>query len=258
MIIKGVGSFLAKRYAADGSGLEVVTLGTMQDLRIDMNVDVEDIFGGDGLFPIDDLVTGKGVDITATDAKFDLDSVSLMMGSSVDEQVNDYLWVLGEDLTLDSSAEATVMFGDSIYNDGKFTVRLKDSNKLLKRVATLPAEDEFTADEVTGLVTLSAVHADKDIVVSYQREEMVDRANILGEEVPFPVHVIHHGSFLQKDGTYQGVETEFFMCRARGTFTINAQRATANAASVTLRVLDPERADRRLGSIKRYAATSQV
>lgn len=256
MIIKGVGTFLAKRFSPDGKGVEVLTLGTMQDLRFDFNVDVEDIFGGDGLFPIDDLVTGKGVDITATDAKFDLDAVSLMMGSKVQEQVDDYVWVLGEEQTLDGSASATVNFASTIYQDGNFTVRLKDTNKLLSRVTSAPSEDEFTVSG--GEITLNAVHANKDIVVSYQRQAVVDKTDLLAEEVPFPVHIIHHGSFLQKDGTYQGIETELYSCRARGSFTINAQRATANASTVTLRLLDPERADGKLGVIKRYAATSQV
>ena len=37
MIIKGVGTFMAKRLKEDG-GVEVITLGTLQNLRIDMNV----------------------------------------------------------------------------------------------------------------------------------------------------------------------------------------------------------------------------
>jgi len=268
MIIKGVGSFLAKRYSPDGKGVEVVTLGTLQNLQITLNVELEDIFGGDGLFPIDTLVRSKSIEIQATDAKFDLDAISLMMGSKVEEQVNSYVWVLGENKTLTSGnngsatvATATPDFAGTIYGDGNFSVRLKDTNTLLNKVAyasdTEPAVNEFMVSP-SGDLILNSAHVGKDIVFSYQREDVVDMVNLLVDEVPFPVHVIHHGSFLQKDGTYQGVETELYMCRAKGSFTIDAQRATASSSTVTLEILDPERADGKLGTIKRYSSTKRV
>lgn len=251
MIIKGVGTFMAKRYKPDGKGVEVVTLGTLQDLRIDLNVEIEDIFGGDGLFAIDTLVTSKSIEITGTDAKFDLDALQLMMGSTVREGVEDYIWVLNEQGTLDASGEYTVEFGDTIFGDGNVSVRLKDSNTLLDT-------SEFTFDPSTGTVSTDPSYAGQEIVINYQRTETVDVADLITDEVPFPVHVIHHGSFLQKDGTYQGVETELYMCRANGTFSIDAQRATASSSAVSLKILDPERPDRKLGSIKRYSAAKKV
>jgi hypothetical protein len=82
--------------------------------------------------------------------------------------------------------------------------------------------------------------------------------DILVDEVPFPVHVIHHGSFLQKDGTFAGLETELYSCQAKGAFSIDAQRASASATNVQLQILDPERADGKLGSIKRYSSLTKV
>lgn len=269
MIIKGVGTFLAKRYHPDGKGAEVVTLGTLQDLQIDLNVEIDDIFGGDGLFPIDTLVQSKSIDITATDAKFDLDALSLMMGSSIREQVSDYLWVMNEQHALtagmngsESVAVAVPDFADTLYGDGNFSIRLKDSNTLLKQIDYAsdksPSEDEFMYNPDTKELIFNASHVNKDVVLNYQRTEIVDVADLLTEEVPFPVHVIHHGSFLQKDGTFQGIETELYACTAQGSFTINAQRATASSSTVSLKILDPERADGRLGTIKRYSATRRV
>lgn len=261
MIIKGVGTFMAKRYAPDGKGVEVVTLGTMQDLKIDLNVEIEDIFGSDSLFSIDTLVKQKQIEITATDAKFDLDAVRLMLGSNLREQVNDYVWVLNEQHTLvadtNGKATATVNFGSTLFGDGNFSVRLKDTNSLLTKVASNPAVGEFAVDNA-GVITMDSSYIGQDIVVNYQRTEKVDVVDLLADEVPFPVHVIHHGSFLQKDGTYAGIETEFYAARAKGNFTINAQRATATASQVSLHIIDPERADGKIGSIKRYQATSRV
>jgi hypothetical protein len=281
MILKGVGSFLAKKYSPDGKGVEVITLGTLQNLRFDFNVEIDDIFGGDGLFAIDTLVRSKSIQISATDAKFDLDALQLMLGASVQEQTSASLWVLGEQEVATASAldpaaptpvacaEVGVEFGGTLYGDGNFSVRLKDSNKLLTKVpfdtTTAPGVDEFAVQTTTsgGTTTTRLVFnpavVGADVVFNYQRlEDGVDVVDLIANEVPFPVHVIHHGSFLQKDGTYAGIETELYSCIAQGQFSIDAQRATASASTVALRVIDPERADGKLGSIKRYSSNKRV
>lgn len=267
MIIKGVGSFMAKRAKKDGTGVEVISLGSLQDLKIDLNVELEDIFGGDGLFAIDTLVKSKSIEITATDAKFDLDAIQLMMGSTVEENSDSYVWVLGEQGTVVTAGAVTSYipaFGgapgtSSIFGDGNFAVRLKDDNTLLTKVTTAPSDaTEFQFDAATGALVFDSTLANADIVINYQREETVDLVSILAEEVPFPVHVIHHGSFLQKDGTFGGIETELFQARAKGSLSIDAQRASASSSSIQLQVLDPERTDGKLGTIKRYDSSKKV
>lgn len=269
MIIKGVGTFMAKRLPKDPMGeIEVVTLGTLQDLKIDLNVELEDIFGGDGLFAIDVLVKSKSIEVSATDAKFDLDAIQLMMGSTVQEQVKSYVWVLNEQSTVAAGvsnsgfAEAKPKHASDIYgSNGDITVRLKDSNTLLKQLTTKGTAVEpnaFFYDEANGVVILNAFHIGKEIVLNYKREETVDMVDLLVDEVPFPISVVHHGTFQQKDGSYAGVETELYMCRAKGTFSINAQRAAASASAISLQILDPERADGKIGSIKRFSAPSKI
>lgn len=270
MIIKGVGTFMAKKAAKDGKGVEVITLGSLQDLRINLNVEIEDIFGGDGLFAIDTLVKSKSIEVSATDAKFDLDAVQLMMGSSLQEQVEDYVWVLNEQKSavLGSNGTATVAevtpeFAATVFaTDPGFAVRLKDNNKLLTQIAfaedTEPADGEFMYDDTADKIYVNSANANADLVMNYKRTETVDLVDLLVDEVPFAVHVIHHGSFLQKDGTYAGLETELYACRAQGAFSIDASRATASASTVNLKIIDPERADGKLGTIKRYQANTRV
>ncbi|WP_432776020.1 hypothetical protein AAFJ72_03175 [Brevibacillus gelatini] len=280
MIIKGVGQFLAKRASKDGKGVEVITLGNMQDLKISLNVEMEDIFGGDGLFAIDTLVKSKSIDITATDAKFDLAALQLMMGSNMQEQKNDYVHVLGEQKTAipgslnrsasggNDAAICEVEFGGTLYNGGNFHVRQKNTNRLLKQVplstSTAPQDDEFMVDtfteggETKTRLIFSPSLQNEEMVFNYQRIELVDVVDILVDEVPFPVHVVHHGSFLQKDGTYAGIETELYSCIAKGSFSIDAARATASTSALSLSVIDPERADGKLGSVKRFTSSKKV
>lgn len=274
IIIKGVGQLLAKRAAKDGKGVEIITCGTLSDIKFDLNTEMQDIFGGDGLFAIDSLVTGKSIEVTATDAKFDLAALQLMMGSTVEESVESSLWVLNEQKGAASGkngsasvAAAGIDFGASLYGEGNFGVRLMNSNTLLKQVPfaadTEPDEDSFmvkvtAGSPVTAQIILNSDYVGSDITFNYQRSEKVDKVSLLSDEVPFPVHLIHHGSYMQKDGKFRGIETELYQCRARGTFSINNQRSTASASQISLTVLDPERADRSLGSIKVFEHVAQV
>jgi len=266
MIIKGVGTMLAKKVV--GGGSEVVTLGTLQDLKISFNVDIEDIFGGDSLFPIDNLVKSKSIEITATDAKFDLSALQLMLGSEIEEDKQDTLWVLNEVKTVADGTNgtatagvATLNFGSTLASDPEITVRINNTNKLLIQVP-YSADTAVSAGSFmlasNGTVYFDSSLVGKEVVISYKRSEKVDMASILADEVPFPVRIIHHGSFLQKDGVFRGIETELFACRAKGAFTINAQRATANASEISLAVIDPERPDGKLGTVKMYTSNAHV
>lgn len=370
MIIKGVGTFMAKRYNPDNTK-EIITLGTLQDLKIDLNVELDDIFGGDGLFAIDTLVKSKSIEVSATDAKFDLDALQLMMGSTVQEGVAGTIWVLNEQATVATDgADGAVLpdfrysipnkVGDALefagFDTDGFQVRKKDSNTLLERITVgNPTATQFKWDAVNFKLVFNAAMVGEDIVMNYRRNvpsiepvtdtiqaaagtngtadvalltgltkvdsivhvdavnvvvkkgltaytwqdyavdtapdagkfmydaankqiilpdgedpavftvsylfqstDTIDVVDLLVDEVPFPVSIVHHGSFVQKDGTFQGIETELYACRAKGTFSINAARSTASASQIALEIIDPERADGKLGTIKRYAATQKV
>ncbi len=255
MVIKGVGTLLAKRICPDGEK-ELITLGTLQDLRIDLATEIDDVFGGDGLFAIDNIVTSKSITITGTDAKFDLNAISLMMGSNVTSGEGN-AWSLNEKHTVQSNKTIVLKHPISdlqlpyeLHPEESITLRLERNNKVIPR-------DYFTVETSGDITTVTIDHSDVKIgdvvIAAYQyKVDNMSVADILADEVPFPVHVIHHGSFQQKDGTKQDIETELYACQARGTFSIDAQRATASTSAIELQILDPERPDGKIGSIKRY------
>ena len=139
-------------------------------------------------------------------------------------------------------------------------VRLKESNTLLKQLSSKGSTikpDEFFYDATNGVVVLNAVHSDKEFVLNYKRDEVVDMVDLLVDEV-LP-DLCHSPRYIPaKDGTFAGVETELYMCRAKGTFSINAQRAAASVSAISLQILDPERPDGKIGSIKRFSAKSKI
>lgn len=267
MIIKGVGYLIAR----DPNSGELLTLANLQNLRIDMTVELEDIFGGDGYFPIDTLVRSKSINVQATDAKFDLNVVRLMMGSEITAETevdakDSFVHVVNEQKDLPFSTgtptefKYTLDFGTDLFDDD-VSVRVVGSNKYLKKVSGAPADGtEFSLDKATGEITVMVDPSISGMNLSfnYKRKTKVDLVALLANEVPFPVSVVHHGSFQQKDGKYQGIETELYMCRARGSLNFDFARATAAVSQITLTILDPERADGRLGTIKRYEATKQI
>lgn len=343
MIIKGAGKFMAKIPGC----AELITLGHMTNMRLDIQLDMVDIEGGDTAAPIDTLLRKKVIDITAEDAKFDLNMVRLVLGSKLREGVSGktydmknetvtvvadattgdlsvtvsdpiaigtgmpevqvfnqttgefvdsnnisvsgstvtitggasegdevivyfpvsasaidpdgFVWVLEEKHDI-KNGEITLkfpLFGGSVGSSTSklehLSVRVSGENKLLKRTtSTTPAEDEFHADANTGVITFNSYLEGDGVYANYKRPEVVDVLAIGSKDFPLTVSVVHDGQFEQKDGSIQGYQTELYSCRVKSNFTLDAARQTAATHSVTLTVIDPERSDERLGSIKRY------
>lgn len=341
MIIKGAGKFMAKIPGCD----ELITLGHMTNMRLDIQLDMVDVEGGDTTAPIDTLLRKKVIDITAEDAKFDLNLVRLVLGAKLREGVSGLPYELkNESLTAvaGTGTEVTVTVSNPILTGGTapkvkvfnntlgafvndadvsitgttvtvangatagdtlviyypvsasaidpdgfvwvleekhdvqggiitlknplfggalgaassktehVSIRLTKANKLLKKVVGLPAEDEYSIDPATGEVTFNTYLDGEQVYVNYKRPEVVDVMAIGAKDFPLTVSVVHDGMFEQKDGSIQGFQIELYSCRVKSNFTLDAARQTAATHSVTLTVIDPERSDERLGSMKRY------
>ncbi|MCY8119610.1 hypothetical protein MOC55_11800 [Bacillus spizizenii] len=341
MIIKGAGKFMAKIPGCD----DLITLGHMTNMRLDIQLDMVDVEGGDTSAPIDTLLRKKVIDITAEDAKFDMNMVRLVLGAKLREGVSGLPYELkneavtatddgagkitvtvsnpiltssgapkvqafnqtagsfvsesdikssGSTVTLSSGAvagdEVVVYYpvsASSIDPDGfvwvleekhdvkggkvqlkhplfggalgsasskteHVSIRLTKENKLLKKVTGNPGEGEYVIDPSTGEVTFNDYLDGEQVYVNYKRPEVVDVMAIGAKDFPLTVSVVHDGQFEQKDGSIQGYQTELYACRVKSNFTLDAARQTAATHSVTLTVIDPERSDERLGSMKRY------
>lgn len=112
MIIKGAGKFMAKIPGCD----ELVTLGHMTNLRLDIQLDMVDIEGGDTATPIDTLLRKKVIDITAEDAKFDLNMVRLVLGSKLREGVSGLPYEMKVEITnaIDDNGNIKALLAQSV------------------------------------------------------------------------------------------------------------------------------------------------
>ncbi|MBJ8205948.1 hypothetical protein JDS91_32790, partial [Bacillus cereus] len=94
--------FMAKIPGCD----ELITLGHMANMRLDVQLDMVDIEGGDSSAPIDTLLRKKVIDITAEDAKFDLNMVRLVLGAKLREGVSGLAYELkNETVTIAGDTE---------------------------------------------------------------------------------------------------------------------------------------------------------
>ncbi|MFF2909121.1 hypothetical protein [Paenibacillus sp. NPDC057934] len=336
MLIKGAGKFMAKIPKCD----DLITIGTLNNMRLDIQMDMQDIEGGDTSVALDTLLRKKTIDITAESAKFDLNLVRLVLGSKLREGVSGSAYsmvtetvlvpssspyqatltqtalaspavkvfkgtVAGEDVTVDTTVSGKtavfdmslagktvvivyavaldgvtqdpdgfvwvleekhtvkqvgtaftveLVYGGSLNIDPQISVRTLAGNKLLKKTTGVPTESQYTV--TGGKLSFNSALKDVDIYVNYKRNEVVDILDITSKDMPLTVHVVHDGQFEQKDGTIQGYQTELYQCRVKSNFTLDAQRQQASTHSVTLTVIDPERTDGKLGSIKRYEVGS--
>lgn len=344
MMIKGAGKFTAKIPGCD----ELLTLGTMNNMRLDIQLDMMDIEGGDSSVPLDTLLRKKVIDITAEDAKFDLNMLRLVLGSKLKEGVSGatykmvsetltvvdnagslevsvtqsiksgggvptptvkkglvnvsdsdysisgqkftftggvavddsvtvyypidavadkdgYVWVLEEKHVIEESGgkhKITLAFGTQLFDDAgsktkHISIRTLKENKLLKQVTGTPGEFEYKVDDVNGDIEFNSALDKTDVYVNYKRVEVVDVLEITTKDFPLTVTVVHDGMFEQKDGSIQGYQTELYTCRVKSNFTLDAARQQASTHSVTLTVIDPERIDNRLGTIKRYEVVNE-
>ncbi len=341
MFIKGAGKFMAKIPGCD----ELLTIGHMNNMRLDIQLDMVDIEGGDSSVALDTLLRKKVIDITAEAAHFDLNMVRLVLGSKLKEgatgatyemateivsvvdnsgtlqytltkdamstpaaqafkgslngpaitiiqdvsnrklftvssgalagdqlvvvyatavasnrvDTDGYVWVLDEKHSI-KNGKITLGFGKTLFDEGgingkkkHISVRMLKENKLLKQIASgSPTEYEYVVDAVTGDVTFNSAMEDVDIYTNYKRHEVVDVLVIATKDFPLTVSVVHDGQFEQKDGAIQGFQIELYACRVKSNFTLDAARQQSSTHSVTLTVIDPERVDGKLGTLKRY------
>ena len=256
IIINGVGTFFGK-----DSSNKLVSLGSLQSLKFDFTINEDPVYGGDGLFPLDYVIREKTVVVTAVNAKFDLNILRLTTGATISEAAakDSYTWVLNKIATVvKAGTDPNYTYEVDISGDGtpfatdpEFSVMAMETGDALTKVSGDPASGEFKVS--SGKLLFNSDMEGKMVMYSFKKATSnISIAEGKKFDIPVPVKIIHQGNFKQKDDTWQGVETEIFLAKASGTFTIDFARATASASTVTLNMLDPEDGSCKLWTMKRF------
>lgn len=289
VIVKGVGALMGsyevpnpEKTSAQKTVRRALTLGTMQSLKIDFNVETEDIFGGDSTFPIDQMVKNKMIEISAVESKFDMNALSLLMGSPIREKEgSDYLWEVGRLVKVETGAAgdpSTAKITNQAITGASGTITALDVNVTLQTsnaqlefdgvatsIADVPAAGKFKVWVPTGgtvgsfdSVILLEPGITDNVYVSYRRKMAADDElqvmNMFKNDLPFPISVVHTGAYMQ-DGRFHGVQTELYKCIAKGQFSLDFQRANASTNTLSLKIVDPELPCGLIGTMKKFVTT---
>lgn len=252
--LKGVGYIYMEGLEKDtetGKYPEMLRVGRLQTLNFALETTSEDIFGGDALFPFDEVITGKNATITATTAEFDLKLLDITQGSKTKTNTPAKIYVFDEGCFIDNEDPLyTVEYGDKLV-ENTISIRFKDGTYLTE-VEGIPTAGEYTVG-AGGVITFSAADKGKEVLIDYQYTVSdADVNHVLTTSLPRPVRIIHVARFQMADGTEGGIQTEIYKAKAQGTFNIDFARATASTHNLELKLLDPGRADKRMISFTRF------
>ncbi len=241
IVLKGVGYLYLEGEKRD------LRVGKLQNLNFGLETTSEDVFGGDDLFPFDEVTTGKNATLTATAAEFDLNMIDITQGSETEVEDAE-IYVFDEGLTIGED-DYELKYGTGLVS-GTLVVRFKDGDEL-DVATTSPTAGEYKL--TGGEITFATVDKGKEVLIDY-RYKVTDAAtnHVLTTSLPKPVKVVHVARFQAADGTEGGLQTIVYRAKAQGTFNIDFARATASTHNLELKLLDPGRADKKMISFTRF------
>ncbi len=252
--LKGVGYIYMESLEKDtetGKYPEMLRVGRLQTLNFAIETTSEDIFGGDALYPFDEVITGKNSTITATTAEFDLKLLDITQGSKTETNKPAKIYVFDEGYFIDDEEPSyKIEYADKLVAD-TISIRFKDGASL-KEVEEAPDTGEYLVG-ASGTITFATADEGKEVLIDYQYTVSdADVNHVLTTSLPKPVRIIHVAKFQMADGTEGGVQTEIYRAKAQGTFNIDFARATASTHNLELKLIDPGRADKRMVSFTRF------
>lgn len=238
LVLYGVGT--AYMLGADGS--VQAKLGSLQNMTIEITSTIEDVFGGDSLFPIFNFIKEKGANFKFTNACFDLDVVAASQGVAA---TTGGVALGHETVTITSNAAAlSVTSGidvDSVMVLHGDTVLTKvDSLSDTTNSFTVTAAGALAfSNDVTGSVTVDYIYSVTDGTT----------VNVLTNSVPGYVQ-LRHESFPTDlpNGKKAVLTTVVYKARCEGSLSLDYSRGEAVAPELSFKSVDPGRADHKFVS----------
>lgn len=223
----------------------ILAMSKLQNLTINFGAESEEIHGGDDPYPITEFPKTKSITITAQDALFDIDYLAITQGASTEEV---------------KKAQMTEMFNVRADEDGKIQLKHKpvDGSVVVKGLelkatssdpgaASQNAKKTFTVADKE--ITLPAEYKNKDVSGYYVREvEKSARSTAaFKDKFPVPFKFIHRVPVYNTENQIvQQAQLTIYKCKSDNSFEFNLQPQTAYAPQLTLKALDPKRADGKL------------
>lgn len=241
--VQGVGSGVMA--GADGTAMP---LFEMQDMGIEISTSMENVFGGDGMFPLYNFVKEKSAQFTFTNATFDMDMLKYAQGATMGSAGD----IVGFDSITITAGAGTLSITTGV--DVNSVIVVGDDGTKYSKVGATPATGQFTVTNL-GVMTFATADNGKVVKVSYIASATgsgIESADILTTSVPGFVEIRHRSLPIeQPDGSKVEIHTRIFKARCDGKINIDFKRGTAFAPKLTFQSLDPQRSDKKFVSMVR-------
>lgn len=226
-----------ENFFVEGSGKAVITgdngklsLIHLQDMQLDLSSKMEDIFGGESLFPVFSFMSEKGAKATFTNASMSLEAFNLTQGTTADAEATLFA---DETVTVGDGGELPVTHADKA-DKSSFIVSDEDGNVLTVtdgKVATTNAGNKVNVF-YTYTATVGAVGA-----------------SALTTSVPGYVSIYHRSKPMkQKNGRVVRILTTIYKARSDGSLKLDFKHKNAYAPELVFNAVDPEREDKKFMS----------
>ena len=225
-----------ENFFVEGSGKAVIagengklSLIHLQDMTLDLSSKMEDIFGGESLFPVFSYMSEKGAKATFTNASMSLEAFNLTQGTTSDKAATLFA---DEDVAVGENGELTVAHAADA-DKTSFLVSDKDGN-------VIPVVD----GKIEG-------HAGETVNVFYTYTATVGAigASALTTSVPGYVSIYHRSKPMkQKNGRVVRILTTIYKARSDGSLKLDFKHKNAYAPELTFNAVDPERDDKKFMS----------
>lgn len=232
-ILFGVGNAVLKDYT---DPTKILALTKLKDVAIYFSGEEEPITGGDGILPIAYFPRDKAIQVTATNALFDIKMLEATQGT---ESATGSV-AMTEFIDVEIPADGIVQL-DYIPNDG--TVAIDG----FEEVDITPTAGKFQV--VDDTLVFAVADAGKAVVGVYERPSSTSATTVSGKLDVFakPFVFIHRIPIYDENTTIvaQGQLT-VYKAKSDSSFEFNYQSKTAYAPRLVLNALDAKRSDKKL------------
>lgn len=243
LVLHGVGEALL----LDSKGKVSSQLARLQSMTVEITAEMEDVFGGDSLFPFFNYIKSKSATFKFKDATMNMNVLAATQGSEVTE---------GGDVMATEDVEVTANAAQLSVTKGVDvdSVIVMNGDVTLKRVG---AEDTVGTGEYkvteTGVLTFAEGEFEDEAVlrVSYVHTvEVGTSVHIKTTDIPNFVELRHVSNPTElEDGRIVQAHIRVYKARCDGGFNLEQTRDGATAPEVTFKSVDPKRADKRFVSV---------
>jgi len=229
---------------------KILATSTCKGVTISGDADMEDVTGGRSLFPQRKFQTGRTSKIEFTDCEMDWRYSQLVSGEKSETGAKK-VWAFGSDyhftVPLVTPFEVTLPDTPEV---GTLTVRFPDGT-VANGAGTGETPVAAAGSPLLAAAKLTFVEADKgkdfEVMYQYTSSATTKQVSLKVDSLPKTVKVIHKQPTFDQDNNITGTQfIEFFKMQPSSAFNEDYQERAAYAPQITMDLVDPKRADKKV------------